>query len=59
MFLPIESQEEPDFPMAQCQFALGTQAALFPTLCGAHAGSLQGHTAEGVRGKNRALFRGE
>lgn len=52
MCLPVEPQEEPDFPMAKSQVAGGAQPALFPTVCGAHSGSLQGHGAEGVREKN-------
>lgn len=56
MFLPIESQEEPNFPMAKDQIARRAQPALFPPLGGAQFGFLQGHTGEGVRGKNTALF---
>lgn len=56
MFLSIESQKEPNFPMAKSQIARGTHPALFPTLRGAHSGCLQGPGAEGVRGENRALL---
>lgn len=56
MFLSIESQEEPNFPMAKSQIARGTQPTLFPTLRGAHSGCLQGSGTEGVRGRNRALL---
>lgn len=56
MFLLIEPQEEPNFPMANAKITRGTQPALFPTLRGAQSGSLQGHAGEGVRGKDRALL---
>lgn len=56
MFLPVESQEESNFPMATVQIARGTQPALFPTLSGAQSGSLQGQVGEGVGGKNRTFL---
>lgn len=56
IFLPIESQEEPNFPMAKSQAPRGTQSALLPTISGAHPRSLQDHTVEGVWEKNRAFL---